>query len=349
MSGYMAACWKQLSQQKGVQLRVIAWESTPNGDHDSFDSSMMNTINCRLLSKVEQSTSGVADREIQAFDPDVVIIPGWISSGYTESILKLSVIRPRVVMGMDTPWKGSVRQHFTTWRFHGLFQKVDHVVVAGERTWQYAKRIGFQESQISRGVYGWDSSCFTSPVNSMRKDTLPRSFVFVGRFVEEKGLTTLLKSYRHYRKTVDCPWPITMCGSGPLNDMVQGEGIRKSGFVQPRDLPQVLNDSSVFVLPSHYEPWGVALAEAMGAGLPVIASEACGAAIDLVRPYWNGLLVPTASVNALAESLIWFHEHADCVNDMGINARKAAEPYSSENWGVRWKAILDNVVRRRAA
>ena len=140
-----------------------------------------------------------------------------------------------------------------------------------------------------------------------------------------------------------------MCGSGPLCGTVSGEGVINAGFIQPADLPSIFRQSSVFVLPSHYEAWGVALAEAMGAGLPVIASEACGAAIDLVRPYWNGLLVPTASVESLTSGFVWFHNNEDRIVPMGANAQQTAEPFSAKNWGIRWKAVLDGVVESRAA
>ena len=104
------------------------------------------------------------------------------------------------------------------------------------------------------------------------------------------------------------------------------------------------------VLPSYYEPWGVALAEAMGAGLPAIATEACGAAIDLVRSYWNGIMVPTGSVTALADALEWFDDNDKRLPTMSENARVAAEPFSATNWAVRWKTLLNQLtIGKRAA
>lgn len=345
----MAACWKQLSQQPDVQLRVVAWATSPTVDQSCFDASITEAIDCRLLSVAERNDADIIEHEINSFHPDVVVIPGWLSPAYTTVVLRLKENRPGIVMGMDTPWTGRVRQRLTSWRYAQLFHKVDHVVVAGERTWQYAKHLGFPESQISRGVYGWDKASFSISRAPRRTGTSSRNFVFVGRFAEEKGIVTLLDAYQRYRQSVSSPWPLTMCGSGPLSELIQGEGIRSVGFVQPADLPSVLRESDVFVLPSHYEPWGVALAEAMGAGLPVIATEACGAALDLVRSYWNGLLVSTGSAAALAESFVWFHQHEDRLEEMGINAQQAAEPFSADNWGVRWKAVLDGVIRQRAA
>ena len=345
----MAACWKRLAAVSDVDLRVVTWSTSAKADQSSFDTSIVDGINCRLLSADERRDSQIIQDAIAEFRPDVVVIPGWMSDAYTAGVLQLKKDRPAVVMGMDTPWTGRFRQYLTRWRFRTLFRRVDRVVVAGERTWQYARRLGFAETQISRGVYAWDELRFGTEIGTKRGALPARSFVFVGRFAEEKGIRTLLNAYRQYRAVVSDPWPLTMCGTGPLRHLVQGDGIEHLGFVQPADMPSVFENASVMVLPSHYEPWGVALAESMGAGLPVVASEACGAAIDLIRPYWNGLLVPTACKDSLADAFVWYHHHRDRLPEMGANARQAVEPFSAGNWAVHWQEMLSAVAQRSAA
>ncbi|MEO2012812.1 MAG: glycosyltransferase family 4 protein [Fuerstiella sp.] len=349
VSGYMAACWKRLAAVPEMNLRVVAWSTNANADQSAFAGSIVDGVNCRLLSTSERGDGQIIQDEIAEFQPDVVVIPGWMSDAYTTSILKLQKNGPAVVMGMDTPWTGGARQYLTRWRFNALFRRVDRVVVAGERAWQYARWLGFAETQISRVLYAWDESSFGSDSHLPRRTNLPKSFVFVGRLAEEKGIRTLLKAYQEYRETASVPWTLTMCGTGPLSSLIQGDGIECHGFVQPSELPSVFENASVMVLPSHYEPWGVALAESMGAGLPVIASEACGAAVDLVRPYWNGLLVPTRCESALADALLWFHNHTERLPEMGMNARQSAEPFSASNWAVRWNEMFRAIAQRNAA
>ena len=345
----MAASWRRLNNDTDVDLRVVAWATSDVADQSAFDESIVEGLNCRLLAQDERNDLSIIESEIRSFQPDVLVVPGWVNPAYTACVQGLGKTRPAIVMGMDTPWTADARQYLTRWRFRGLFRRVDHVVVAGERTWQYARRLGFSENQISRGVYAWDESSFGTAAGLQQSARLSDSFVFVGRFAEEKGIRGLLRAYQQYRATVSTPWPLTMCGKGPLSGLIHGDGIENLGFVQPNDLPAVFDNASVMLLPSHYEPWGVALAEAMGAGLPVVASEACGAAIDLVRPYWNGLLVPTGCDSALAAALVWFHNHRERLSEMGANARQSAEPFSSVNWAVRWKHVLSAAVQRNAA
>lgn len=343
----MAACWRKLAQDPEIDLRVIAWATNSSVSQSAFQPSIMDGVSCRLVSGDKNDDVDLVSSEVNDFRPDVLVIPGWMSKAYTSCVLQLGANRPAVVMGMDTPWTGAPRQHVTRWRHYNLFKNIDRVVVAGERSWQYATRLGFAEHQIIRGVYAWDESLAAQPSNDKNRQG---NFVFVGRLAREKGIETLIEAYSNYRNRSATPWTLTVCGTGPLSDLVKGEGITPVGFIQPADLSAMFRRADVMVLPSYYEPWGVALAEAMGAGLPAIATEACGAAIDLVRSYWNGIMVPTGSVTALADALEWFDDNDKRLPTMSENARVAAEPFSATNWAVRWKTLLNQLtIGKRAA
>src|SRR5690606_27808259 len=159
-----------------------------------------------------------------------------------------------------------------------------------------------------------------------------------------KGLPTLLEAYRSYRTQIADPWELHCCGAGPLKYLLQDQpGITDHGFTQPADLPARLAAASAFVLPSHYEPWGVVVAEAMGSGLPVIASEACGAAVELVHPLHNGLFTPTGNPTALAAALRWMHDHADELPTLSRHASHAAHAYTASMWADRLQLIMREV------
>ena len=134
------------------------------------------------------------------------------------------------------------------------------------------------------------------------------SFI-VGRYVPQKDLHTLVKAYSLYRATVRHPWGLTCCGTGPDAALLEGvPGVEDIGFAQPQDLPAILERHGAFVLASQYEPWGVVIAETAASGLPIICTTACGASIDLVRPYYNGLLVTPGDAAALSRALRWMHD-----------------------------------------
>ena len=76
-----------------------------------------------------------------------------------------------------------------------------------------------------------------------------------------------------------------------------------TGFVNQSELPALYAASDVFVLPSEDEPWGLAVNEAMCAGLPVVVSREVGCVPDLVRDGVNGYTPAAGDVDGLARAL----------------------------------------------
>ncbi len=76
-----------------------------------------------------------------------------------------------------------------------------------------------------------------------------------------------------------------------------------AGFRNQTELPRFFQLSSVFVLPSRHEPWGLIVNEVMAAALPAIVSSDVGAAPDLVLPDVTGYIYPVGDVPALAQAL----------------------------------------------
>ena len=131
-------------------------------------------------------------------------------------------------------------------------------------------------------------------------------FLFVGRFVPQKGLSDLIEAFS--RISPDGEAWLLLVGSGPLQAEIEGriegnERVILPGFVQAEALPPFYALSDVFVLPSHAEPWGVVVNEALACGLPVIASDQVGAARDLIHPGENGIVFPTGDTAALTDAL----------------------------------------------
>ena len=103
---------------------------------------------------------------------------------------------------------------------------------------------------------------------------------------------------------------LAVVGSGELEDELRAlagrlelKSVSFPGFVNQSGLPAVYAAADVFVLPSENEPWGLAVNEAMCAGLPIVASDAVGCVADLVREGVNGAITPAGNVKALAAAL----------------------------------------------
>jgi glycosyltransferase involved in cell wall biosynthesis len=128
-------------------------------------------------------------------------------------------------------------------------------------------------------------------------------YLFVGRFIERKGIDVLLAAFRH----VDSG-ELWLAGDGPLRSLVEGEAkrdprIRFLGYADEESLPELYRQADILMVPSLFEAWGLVVHEGLAYGLPVIATDQVAAADDLVNSGVNGYVVPAGSHEALAEAM----------------------------------------------
>ena len=95
-----------------------------------------------------------------------------------------------------------------------------------------------------------------------------------------------------------------MAGSGPLEGALRAycsdhslDNVVFPGFINQAELPSLYGASDIFVLPSEHEPLGLAVNEAMCAGLPIVVSRELGCAADLVEDGVNGFTVTARAIS----------------------------------------------------
>jgi glycosyltransferase involved in cell wall biosynthesis len=190
------------------------------------------------------------------------------------------------------------------------------------------------KTEIAKSESRGQKSEIRDQKSDLRPPTSDRlSFLFVGRYVEEKGIRDLAAAYRLYRTKVEKAWPLVCAGRGELASLLADAGAEDSGFVQPEDLPRLMHEASAFVLPSRFEPWGVVVQEAAAAGLPLIVSEACGASVHLVRDGYNGFITETGNYKHLASALIRMHRLNEVEHEeFGQRSFELSKQYTPERW-----------------
>lgn len=164
--------------------------------------------------------------------------------------------------------------------------------------------------------------------------------LFVGRPEERKGLPVLLRAFSALVDHV--PARLSVIGSDPadvqriLAHPELNDHLDLLGRVSNEELWQQLHDADVLVAPSlSGESFGMILTEAFAVGTPVIASGIAGYS-DVVTNHHDGVLVPPADPQALAEELQRAHHEPERLARMGEAARESAQRYS-------WQNIADQV------
>jgi glycosyltransferase involved in cell wall biosynthesis len=123
----------------------------------------------------------------------------------------------------------------------------------------------------------------------------------VSRLSPEKGVDLLVRAM----EGIDAE--LVVVGDGPDDTLVRSlapPNVSFAGRVPRDELRALYARADVFVMPSRSETWGMAMQEAAAVGLPLIATEAPGAAHDLIEEGVNGYRVPVDDVAALHEALV---------------------------------------------
>jgi glycosyltransferase involved in cell wall biosynthesis len=165
------------------------------------------------------------------------------------------------------------------------------------------ERIRIVPNTIDVESYAARSTRARSEAQSIRDDMeLPEHYLlYVGRLVEAKGLLDLVEALDALGAGAPT---VVAAGEGPLASALEASGhFRLLGFQDQNRLIDLYALADAFVLPSRDEPWGVVVNEALACGTPVIASDAVGAAEDLITDGVNGLIVPAGDTAALAGAL----------------------------------------------
>ncbi len=355
VTGYMGACWRAL-QARGCDVRCFSAVSAEADASRAFDlDACLRDVDVRFVPRDESFDRETVRQIVLAFKPDVLFITGW-SIPINRFLATDSTFRaiPKV-LEFDMPWAFSPRKFAARIVLRPYLRHFDAAFVSGASAARYARWLGFGGARpIYTGLYATDMERFNGLADAHRSN----SFLFVGRYAPEKGLDVLLKAYERYSKAVDDPWPLDCVGAGTLRSQLFpaperriGRGlVRDLGFKQPDELAEVFATHGAFVLPSRFEPWGVVLAEAAGAGLPLICTDACGARCEVLRPSGpetNGFVVRAGSVRSLAEAMIHLHRLGPGTRArMAMQSRKLAAPYSASAWAERTERIANDLLER---
>ena len=104
------------------------------------------------------------------------------------------------------------------------------------------------------------------------------------------------------------------------------------GFVNQRAISTVYRSADLLVVASTHEPWGLVVNEAMASGMPVLVSERCGCAPDLVENGRNGFTFDPYDVDALANLMLQMSS-GDCDRlAMGRASREIISRWTPENF-----------------
>ena len=179
-----------------------------------------------------------------------------------------------------------------------------------------------------------------------------KRLVCIGRYDFDKGNDLLLQAWAKIEKQIP-EWIIDIYGNGNMETyqqlMVQ-LGIDSSRCHLHGPITEVRKEylqSSLFVLPSRYEGFGLVLIEAMACGLPVVSFDCENGPRNIISDGQNGFLVQPFDVDAFAERLLMLIRNEELRQKMGVEAHQSSRQYQIENIALRWKSLFEELMANK--
>lgn len=163
-------------------------------------------------------------------------------------------------------------------------------------------------------------------------------FLLIGRDFARKGGRYLLEAFRIVRRHVPAA-ELTIVGPEPgaAEPGVQYAGfLRKSDPGDLRTLTRIFQNSTVMVLPSIYEPFGISLLEGMANGMPCVAVDRC-ALPEIVADGETGLIAKPEDAESLANAMIELARDPESAKRMGERGRRRVEEHFT------WDAVAGKI------
>jgi glycosyltransferase involved in cell wall biosynthesis len=223
-------------------------------------------------------------------------------------------------------------------------RRANRVIALTSREARYLERLGVAHERIAVIPNGVDMEEF-APVRAAMREGDDVRILFAGRcYPQQKGLEVLLDAMAFLRddarirlRIVGEDWG----GHSVIRSMARSHGIKDRitllGRVDRPSLIEEFQSADVFVLPSLFDSFPIAILEAMAAGLPVVATRV-GGVPDIVEDGRTGVLVDPGDAKALAGALRGLASDGSARREMGRRGRERARQFS-------WEEILPQIKR----
>jgi len=171
-----------------------------------------------------------------------------------------------------------------------------------------------------------------------------KQVIAAGRYVRQKGFDLLIASWSIVARKHPT-WTLRIYGDGARNELQQI--IDKYQLNQNCILEHTVSNiadqycaSSIFVLSSRYEGFGMVITEAMACGVPPVSFACPCGPRDIIKDGEDGLLVENGNIEQLAEKICYLIENEEIRKEMGRKARINVERFKMENIAKQWDELF---------
>lgn len=368
---YNAPWFQLLAKRKKIEIKVYyTWSQVEDEEKfdpgfgkvvewdipllDGYDYTFVENVSREPGSK---SFRGIDNpsliREIEDWGADAVLVFGWNFKSHKKAMAYFHGKIPVLFRGDSTTLDthGFIKDFLRFLYLNKVYKNVDVALYAGIENKKYFLKAGLKEGQLVNAPHAVDNQRFNDH-SSIEVAGWPQIdkkkviFLFAGKLEPKKNPELLLEAFVA-GNVKDAH--LVIVGNGPLEESLKNRfhsdlNITFLPFQNQAAMPAVYHLSDVFILPSQGpgETWGLAVNEAMAAGKPVLVSDKCGCAKDLVEDGVTGYVFKSGDTANLSEKLRMMADDKTVLKNMGKSAFERIQHYSFENIV---KAVEDVMMR----
>ena len=174
-----------------------------------------------------------------------------------------------------------------------------------------------------------------------------KRIISVGRLSKEKGFVDLIEIFKKFHEV--CPeWHLDLVGDGSEKNKIVDhiyqyqltESVTVHGYLKKKEIDELLKKSSLYVMTSYTESFGIVLIEAMSHGIPCLAFKSAEGANDLIKNNENGYLIENRNFEEMINKMKELATDKNKRLELGKNARNFSLNYSSDIVKKEWLKLL---------
>jgi len=354
ISPYRIPVFNALARQKGIELHLIFLAETDPTQRRWLVYKDEIEFSYEVLPAWRRRWGGwhiLLNRglwlALQRFRPDSILCGGYNYPAFWEALVWAKFNSAPFVAWIESTSRDQRNPNALTEFIKRRFiNNCSAFVVPGKSAFEYVVSMGVPAERIHTAPNAVDNRRFASLARSVREREAqhrtelglpPRYFVYVGRVTREKGVFQLMEAYTQLEPELRSRVGLVLVGEETAkNELMKGAAkiypgtVVFPGFAQRDQLAAFYALAEALVFPTLSDPWGLVVNEAMACGLPIIASDAAGCVADLVRDGENGYVIPSASVDKLAEAMAAFARDSHLASRMGQHSARLIEGFSPE-------------------
>lgn len=189
----------------------------------------------------------------------------------------------------------------------------------------------------------------STPIIEKKADHSNQQVIAAGRYATQKGFDMLISAWKIVTNRYPT-WELRIYGEGDLRNKLQNQidslGLSNNCFLEHTvsNIAEKYCESSIYVMSSRWEGFGLVLIEAMTYGLPCVSFDCkCGPS-DIIKNEENGILVENGNIEMLAEKICYLIENEDIRIKMGQKARESAKRYLPEQIMPQWETLFKSLL-----